>query len=174
MSVNDEEEFPYLVEEKKFIKEALAENKPLLGICLGSQLIASALGERVYPGEEKELGWYPLRLTEEGKSDEAFSDFPESFEVFQWHGETFDLPEGAKLLAASELYPHQAFRIGKGYALQFHLEVTKDMIMDWSREVPEKREEILRNIDEKVEKLNARAEIFFDRWLKVAGFKTKF
>jgi GMP synthase-like glutamine amidotransferase len=170
MSVNDEKSYPYLAEEKAMIRRALAENKPLLGICLGAQLIANALGVRVYPGEEKELGWYQLQLTQEGKQDEVFSAFPSRLEVFQWHGETFDLPTGATLLARSELYPHQAFRVGRSYALQFHFEVTSQMVREWSREVPDKRDEILLNLEERVAKLNHWAEVFFDRWLHVAGF----
>jgi GMP synthase-like glutamine amidotransferase len=170
MSVNDEESYPYLAEEKAMIRRALAENKPLLGVCLGAQLIASALGARVYPGEEKELGWYPLTLTQEGKQDEVFSAFPSRLEVFQWHGETFDLPREATLLASSQLYPHQAFRVGRSYALQYHLEVTSQMVREWSREVPDKRDEILLNLEERVAKLNHWAEVFFDRWLRLAGF----
>ncbi|GBE53981.1 glutamine amidotransferase [archaeon BMS3Bbin15] len=171
MSVNEEEKFPYLAEEKSFIKRTIGADKPLLGICLGSQLIASALGAEVYPskGKGRELGWYPLRLTEEGKKDIALSEFPESFDVFQWHGETFDLPENAILLASSELYKNQAFRIGKSYALQFHFEVTWDMILDWSKGAPEIRDMITRIKDEKLEELNSKAEIFFDRWLEIAG-----
>ncbi|WP_456474444.1 type 1 glutamine amidotransferase [Candidatus Pyrohabitans sp.] len=169
MSVNDEDSYPYLAVEKAVIRRALAEDKPLLGVCLGSQLIASALGARVYPGEEKELGWYPLYLTQEGRRDEVFSAFPPRFEVFQWHGETFDLPSEATLLASSPLYPHQAFRVGRSYALQYHLEVTAEMVREWSRDVPEKRDEILYNLEDRIDKLNRLAEVFFDRWLKVAG-----
>jgi len=168
MSVNELGKFPYLAEEKSFIKRAIEADKPLLGICLGSQLIASALGAEVYPGK-KELGWYPLRLTEEGKKDIALSEFPVSFDVFQWHGETFDLPENAILLASSERHKNQAFRIGKSYALQFHFEVMWDMILDWSKGVPEIRDMITRIKDEKLEELNSKAEIFFDRWLEIVG-----
>jgi GMP synthase-like glutamine amidotransferase len=167
MSVNDEAEYPYLVEEKALIRRALNADKPILGICLGAQLIASALGARVYPGEERELGWYPITLTEEGKRDEVFSAFPPHLEVFHWHGETFDLPRGAKLLAGSELYPHQAYRIGRSYALQYHLEVTAEMVRDWVRDVPERREEILLNLEQRVAELNRWAEVFFDRWLSL-------
>ena len=169
MSVNDEDSYPYLAEEKAIIRQALAEEKPLLGVCLGAQLIASAMGARVYPGKEEELGWYPLTLTREGRRDDVFSAFPPQLEVFQWHGETFDLPQGATLLASSQLYPHQAFRIGRSYALQFHLEVTAEMVRDWSREVPERRDEILLNLEKRVAELNHWAEVFFDRWLRLAG-----
>ncbi len=168
MSVNDEAEYPYLAEEKAVIRRALAAGKPVLGVCLGAQLIASALGARVYPGEEKELGWYDLVLTEEGKRDEVFSAFPPRFEVFQWHGETFDLPPGSALLADSELSPHQAFRVGRSYALQFHLEVTAEMVREWSREAPERREEMLHDLERRIAELNARAEVFFERWLRLA------
>ncbi len=169
MSVNDEGEYPYLAEEKRVIRQAVAENKPVLGICLGAQLIASALGARVYPGEVKELGWYRLLLTEAGAQDSVFSALPKEHEVFQWHGETFELPRGAVLLAGSELYPNQAFRVGRSYALQYHLEVTLGMIEDWVRSEPEVRERVLEDAESRVERLNRLAEVFFTRWLKLAG-----
>ncbi|NOZ60015.1 MAG: type 1 glutamine amidotransferase [Euryarchaeota archaeon] len=169
MSVNEESDYPYLAEEKALIRRALEVEKPLLGICLGAQLIASALGARVYPGRERELGWYPITLTGEGRRDEVFSAFPHRLEVFHWHGETFDLPAGARLLAGSELYPHQAFRTGRSYALQYHLEVTAEMVRDWVREVPERREEILHNLEQRVAELNRWAEVFFDGWLRLAS-----
>ncbi len=169
MSVNDEAEYPYLVEEKQLVREALAAGKPLLGICLGAQLIANALGARVYPGERKELGWGEVVLTQEARRDEVFSAFPERHEVFHWHGETFELPARAVLLSSSELYPHQAFRIGSGYGLQYHIEMTAELVRSWVREVPEVEEQVLDRLEERIEELNRLAEVFFRRWLALAG-----
>lgn len=122
MSVNDEELLPWLKEEKRFIADAMAVNKTVLGICLGSQLIASALDARVYANEEKEIGWFPVFA--EPLILDTFS-FPASAEVFHWHGETFDLPAGAIHLASSAACRNQAFQIGtRIIGLQFHLETT--------------------------------------------------
>jgi len=167
--VNDEAEYPYLVKEKQLIREALAAHKPLLGICLGAQLIANALGARVYPGERKELGWGEVVLTQAAREDEVFSAFPERHEVFHWHGETFELPEGAVLLSSSELYRHQAFRVGVSYGLQYHLEMTSELVRSWVREVPEVEEQALERLEERVRELNALAEVFFKRWVELAS-----
>jgi GMP synthase-like glutamine amidotransferase len=126
MSVNDEGQFPWLAAEKQFIAEAVNKNKTLLGICLGCQLIASALGSNVYPGDEQEIGWFPVYAQK--KSHTALA-FPNSFEVFHWHGETFDLPPEATLLASSAAYRNQAFQIGHSIlGLQFHLESTPESV----------------------------------------------
>ncbi len=122
MSVNDEDQFPWLREEKRFIAEAVASNKAVLGICLGAQLIARALGAEVYPGPEKEIGWFPVFA--EPAVANTFA-FPESTDVFHWHGETFDLPLGAVRLASSAVCQNQAFQFGtRVIGLQFHLETT--------------------------------------------------
>ncbi|MFI3156895.1 MAG: gamma-glutamyl-gamma-aminobutyrate hydrolase family protein [Methylococcaceae bacterium] len=124
MSVNDEEQFPGLVEEKLFIAEAIGKNKIVLGICLGCQLIASALGAKVYPGIEKEIGWFPVYSLHQSRDIPVF---PSSFEAFHWHGETFDLPTDAVLLASSTVCRHQAFQVGRHIlGLQFHLEATPE------------------------------------------------
>lgn len=123
MSVNDENEFPWLPEEKRFVRNAVENGKPVLGICLGAQLIASAMGAKVFPNALKEIGWYPI----EGASpaDSAVFGFPPSIEVFHWHGETFGLPPGATLLASSSACENQAFQLGDSViGMQFHLETT--------------------------------------------------
>ena len=123
MSVNDEDRFPCLVAEKQFIWDAIAKSKPVLGICLGAQLIASALGAGVYPNKVKEIGWFPIQGIE--SNDQPIFEFPESINVFHWHGETFDLPLDAIRLAKSDVCENQAFQFGKSVmALQFHLETT--------------------------------------------------
>jgi GMP synthase-like glutamine amidotransferase len=122
MSVNDERAFPWLKAEKQAVREVIAENKPVLGVCLGAQLIASALGARVYRNPAKEIGWFTIQGVYGGAS--AFS-FPRECTVFHWHGETFDLPAGAVHLARSEACEHQAFQIKRNViGLQFHLEMT--------------------------------------------------
>jgi GMP synthase-like glutamine amidotransferase len=125
MSVNDKDEFPWLVPEKRFIREAIDSGKPVLGICLGAQLIASAMGAKVYNNTVKEIGWFPVQgVSSIGSS--SFS-FPPSTKVFHWHGETFDLPPRATLLARSEGCGNQAFQIGTSViGLQFHLEITPE------------------------------------------------
>lgn len=132
MGVYEADRFPFLKRELAYIKKAIAAEKPVLGICLGSQLIAHALGARVYPNKRKEIGWYRVRLTPEGKKDSLFKGGPASPWVFQWHGDTFDLPPGARLLASSALCKNQAFRFGDNvYGLQYHLEVDEAMIREW-------------------------------------------
>jgi GMP synthase-like glutamine amidotransferase len=130
MSVNDD--LLYIRREIEMIQAAVARGKPVLGVCLGSQLIAKALGARVYPNAVKEIGWYPVRFHESARSDRLFAGIEEPETIFHWHGETFDLPEGAELLASSEACRNQAFRWRDNvYGLQFHLEVTPEMIADW-------------------------------------------
>ena len=127
MSVNDTAEFPWLIAEQQFIREVIRAGRPVLGICLGAQLIASALGSRVYPNHCKEIGWLPIQGVPSGEPD-LFS-FPPTAEVFHWHGETFDLPAGSHLLASSAGCRNQAFQLGNAViGLQFHLETTPDSV----------------------------------------------
>ena len=130
MSVNDN--LPFLEAELRLIERAVAAGKPVLGVCLGAQLIARALGARVYRNEAKEIGWFPVYWTGECAGDGLFGGLSEPETVFHWHGETFDLPEGARGLARSDVCRNQAFRFGRNvYGIQFHLEVTPEMIADW-------------------------------------------
>jgi GMP synthase (glutamine-hydrolysing) len=129
-SANDE--LPFLKQEMVCMREAVAAGKPVLGICLGSQIIAKALGASVYRNACKEIGWFPIRFTEAAGTDPLFAGFSGPETVFHWHGETFDLPEGAEWLAWSDKTRHQAFRYGSNvYGLQFHLEVTPEIVIDW-------------------------------------------
>src|SRR2546428_383274 len=132
MGVYDEAEYPFLRDEQHFLRRAMAQEVPLLGICLGSQLLAKALGARVYRNAQKEIGWYTVDLTPAGAADPLFAGLPLSLPVFQWHGDAFDLPAGARPLASSPLCAHQAFRYGdRVYGLLFHLELTPAIIHTW-------------------------------------------
>jgi GMP synthase (glutamine-hydrolysing) len=180
MSANDEDALPWLAGEKRLIAEAVRAGTPFFGACLGVQLLASALGARVYVGAEPEVGLLPVRLTDAGRSDPVFAGLPDEVVTLQWHGDTFDLPEGATLLATSPAYPHQAFRWGeRAYGVQFHLEVSPAMAEEWGR-VPEYAASLERTVGAEaagrlVEELAARTEMrehataMFDRWLTLAA-----
>jgi GMP synthase-like glutamine amidotransferase len=122
MSVLDEDGLPWLIQEKQFIRDAVAREIPILGICLGAQLIASAMGARVYPNPVKEIGWFPVRAV---PAPAGYLRLPQECMAFHWHGETFDLPEGAVHLARSDGCVNQAFQLHRNViGLQFHLETT--------------------------------------------------
>jgi len=127
MSVNDHEKYPWLANEKRAIEKVLKSKLPILGICLGAQLIANVLGSRVFPNNFKEIGWYPVEGVERepGGSDLL----PDKFEAFHWHGETFDIPDGARHIARSEACENQAFIYkDRVAAFQFHLETTPSIL----------------------------------------------
>ncbi len=132
MSAHEEADYPFLRWEKTIIRAAMDENVSVLGICLGAQLIAAALGTSVFHGRVREIGWSPISITPHGQVESLLGYLPENATVFQWHGDGFDLPAGAVRLASSAHYENQAFRLGKNiYGLQFHLEVTPQMIERW-------------------------------------------
>ncbi len=132
MNVDDVDNYPFLLPEVQLIEKILHEKKPVLGICLGAQLMAKALGEKVFANGTKEVGWHPIKLTEHAKDDLLFKKFPSSVNVVHWHGDTFNVPSGAVHLAETDTCKSQAFRWGeKAYALQFHFEVTPPMLQSW-------------------------------------------
>jgi GMP synthase (glutamine-hydrolysing) len=134
MSVNDEDLLPWLAGERRAIAEAVRAGMPYWGVCLGAQLLAASLSARVYRGATPELGIYDdLTLTDAARHDPVFAGLPSPLTTFQWHGETFEMPHGAALLAGSRLYPHQAFRYMRAYGLQFHLEVSVALVKSWLR-----------------------------------------
>lgn len=134
MGVGDRDRYPFLKEELRLIETALQEKKPILGVCLGSQLLAHVLGARVSRADRKEIGWHLVRLTEEGKSDPLFAGVEPSFFACHWHGDVFGLPKEAVSLAFSERTQQQAFRYGRhAYGLLFHLEVTENILREMIR-----------------------------------------
>lgn len=134
MSVNDEKKYPWLHHEKLFIEEAINQGKQVLGICLGSQLIANVLGSKVYPNKQKEIGWFPVRMNENAENT-ILHFFPKEFITFHWHGDTFDLPQGATHVAQSEGCLNQAFTYGDNVvALQFHPEMTQASMREMLKE----------------------------------------
>jgi GMP synthase (glutamine-hydrolysing) len=131
MGAYDEADHPWLAGEKRLLREAVEADVPVWGVCLGAQVLASALGARVYRGDEPEVGVLPVELTAAAAEDPVFGQAPPSFPTLQWHGDSFELPEGATLLASSPAYPHQAFRVGRSYGLQFHIEVPLELAREW-------------------------------------------
>jgi GMP synthase (glutamine-hydrolysing) len=141
MAVYDADRHPWIAPELTLLRAAMERGLPILGVCLGAQLLAAAAGAAVYPGgRPKEIGWGQVTLTPAGLADPLTRHLspggsgPDAATctVFQWHGDTFDLPPGAALLAGSAPYPHQAFRLGGNvYGIQFHCEVTEPIVRDW-------------------------------------------
>jgi GMP synthase (glutamine-hydrolysing) len=132
MSATDDAALPWLTDEKRLIAEAVAAGIPFWGVCLGVQLLAASLGARVYPGDVPEVGLLPVELTPEGRTDPVFAELPDGLVTLQWHGDTFDLPDGAIRLAGSPAYRNQAFRFKRAYGVQFHLEVSDEMAREWA------------------------------------------
>jgi GMP synthase (glutamine-hydrolysing) len=134
MSVNDDAELPWLTGEKRAIGEAVRAGRPYWGACLGAQLLAASLGAKVYAGVRPEVGIMPVKLTGAAGSDPVFRSLSAELPVLQWHGDTFDLPDGSILLAGSGAFPHQAFRWGtRAYGVQFHLEASVKLVRDWAK-----------------------------------------
>lgn len=129
MNIYEEDKYPWLVKEKKFIEQAIKHDKIVLGICLGSQLIADVLGAKVFPNPEPEIGWFPIELTPEAQTSNILNVLPKQLTVFHWHGDTFELPQGATRMASSAGCQNQAFIYGeKVIGLQCHLEATKSSV----------------------------------------------
>jgi GMP synthase-like glutamine amidotransferase len=136
MHPDQDERFAWLEREEGFLRTALEEDVPLLGVCLGAQMIARAAGAEVRPAREPEIGWYEIELTAEGRADPVLGALPERASAFQWHSYTFGVPEGAVELARSPVCT-QAFRAGRAWGLQFHAEVTLPMVRAWVAEEPD-------------------------------------
>lgn len=134
MNVYQADKHPYLKDEEEFMQKVMAKNIPLLGICLGAQMLAKSCGAAVTKAPAKEVGWYDAWLTEAGLKDQLFTGMKQKFKVFQYHEDTFAIPQGAELLVTGETCANQAFRWGKNaYGLQFHPEVSVSIVEDWLR-----------------------------------------
>jgi GMP synthase-like glutamine amidotransferase len=176
MSATDDADLPWLTAEKRLIAEAVRAGMPFWGVCLGVQLLAASLGSRVYPGPEPEVGLLPVTLTDEARADPVFAHLPPELVTLQWHGDTFDLPDGAVRLASSPAYENQAFRVERAYGVQFHLEVSSDMAREWA-EVPEYMSSLermlgheggtafLAAIEERAEEMREVGRAMFELWL---------
>lgn len=181
MNVDQVDRHPHLTTEVEIIQDALDRDLPVLGICLGAQLLARALGAPVGPAVQKEIGWYDVRVSEPGQTDPLLSTFEPTERIFQWHGDTFEIPRGADHLASSELCPNQAFRYGdKVYGFQFHLEVDAPLIDRWLS-IPVHREEIaalggavdadqIRSETEtRIDQARALSDRTFGEWVRLFG-----
>jgi GMP synthase (glutamine-hydrolysing) len=181
MGARDDAEHPWLAPEKRLVREAVDAGRPFLGVCLGVQLLAAALDAPVYPAERPEVGLLPVELTPEGRDDPLFAGVEEPLVSLQWHGDTFDLPDGAALLARSPVVPNQAFRAAeRAYGVQFHLEVTGEMAREWA-EVPayqrsladtlgeEDGARFIADVERRADELHPAARRLFANWLELAS-----
>jgi GMP synthase-like glutamine amidotransferase len=134
MNADETERYPYLLTQRQLMRQAVDAGLPVLGICLGAQMLARVFGARVYRAPVRELGFKPVRITEAGQADPLLGAFHSGDRVFQWHEDTFDLPDGAELLAAGDDVQVQAFRIGRNaWGVQFHFEVDAEGVGAWLR-----------------------------------------
>lgn len=132
MNVYEGNKYRFLLEEDTFIKEVINRGIPFLGVCLGSQLLAKAANSKIYKGPEEEIGWFKVKLTSNGERDPIFKDVLTPLDVFQWHGDTFDIPKNGILLACGNPVINQAFRVGKcAYGFQFHVEIDEGVLKRW-------------------------------------------
>lgn len=156
MNCDQVDRHPHLDTEIEVIKEAIREGKPVLGVCLGAQLIARALGAKVRKNPVKEIGWYELNPTDDGRKDPVTGEFAETQQIFQWHGDTFDIPHGAVHLATSPDCRNQAFRFKHNvYGFQFHLEVDEPMILRWLHTRSMAAEATAAGGDDRIEEIRA-------------------
>jgi GMP synthase (glutamine-hydrolysing) len=177
MSVYDNDKLPHLNDEMRLVESALKAQRPILGICLGSQLLAHVLGAKVYPGKQKEIGWHEVSLTTAASDDPLLAAAPGRFPAFHWHGDVFDLPRSAMCLAKSHLTACQAFRHGHGaYGILFHMEVTRpgvrSMIDSFPHEVAEvgsSAEAILTDTTAHLGRLMEIGDRVFEGWAKMAA-----
>ena len=179
IGVYQADEYPFLKQEIEIIKKRLDADLPTIGICLGSQLIAAAAGEKVYRGkQQKEVGWTRLEITEQGKGKPIEHICGSKTNMFHWHGDTFDMPKGATHLARTKQFENQAFSIGNSMALQCHPEVQLSQLQEWfvmfQRDITGDNplipvNELRKQTFENIETLNTQARLFFNEWLEQVG-----
>lgn len=178
MNVDEIEKHPHLAHEVELIQKAVEKKMPVLGICLGAQLIAKALGAKVTRHHTKEIGWVDVSLTEEGKKDSLFAHFQTTEKIFQWHSDAFELPKEAVHLASSIDCKHQAFRYGDNvYGFQFHLEVDEPMVHRWLKILSDEVEDaeiILKETHTHIQRLHALALHNFEAFVQLFGKEKKF
>ncbi len=168
MNVYEEDKYPFLREETSFLHRVINADMPVLGICLGAQMIAKAAAARVTRSPKEEVGWGLIRLTDAGRSDVLFQGFPQTLEVLQWHGDMFHIPENGALLADGTDCPHQAFRCRNAVGLQFHVEVTGDILAEWFADSPD-RQRILDRYDQVKQRLEMNAETMYTNFVRLLG-----
>jgi GMP synthase (glutamine-hydrolysing) len=179
MSANDAERYPCITREIELVKDFALKKKKVLGVCLGAQIMAKAFGAKVYPGPEKEIGWYDIEVDYRGGIDRLMGslvrhpetgEYLQKIKVFQWHGETFDIPEGGVRIAKSLLYPNQAFRYGEfAYAFQFHIEVREETIYEWLKDEPVDMEHLRKETQLFFGQYRQRAENFYRVFFGITG-----
>lgn len=167
MNVYEEDAHPWLKDEDILLKNALAAGLPVLGICLGAQLIAKAAGAAVRQAPVQEVGWRTVSLTPAGRASTLLAGLGQELTVLQWHGDTFDLPPGAALLASGDEVPHQAFALGRAFGLQFHVEASPELARAWFGGTAS-LEQILKLYDERGPELLAQAERVFANFVALA------
>jgi len=174
MSVNDP--LPWIADELRLIQQAFRQDLPMLGHCLGGQLISKALGGQIGPNPVKEIGWLPVQRAQNSEAQDWLCGLPENFEAFHWHGETFAIPRGATTILSSAHCPNQGFVIGNTLALQCHVEMTADMVRDWAQvndtEIAQpsatiqSAAQMTERLPERIEELHQYADLLYTRWLR--------
>ena len=174
MSVNDD--LPWINQELTLIRQAAKKDVPMLGHCLGGQLIAKALGGIITANPVKEIGWHSVSKLHNTTADDWLTALPNNFEVFHWHGETFSIPQGASPILSSQYCENQAFAVGNTLALQCHVEMTAPMVQEWVTEYADELrspsdslqagETILENLDIKINQLKPIADMIYQRWIQ--------
>lgn len=176
MSVNDP--LPWIPKSLNLIRQAVATDLPVLGHCLGGQLMARALGGRVRPNRVKEIGWLPVERADAGRESGWLNGLPGRFEVFHWHGETFGIPDGATHILRSRHCRNQGFALGRSLALQCHIEMTPEMVRTWAhdgeREIAaagpsasvQRRPQMLTSLARRIDALHRVADVFYGRWIQ--------
>lgn len=174
MSVNDP--LPWIADELSLIRQAFDADLPILGHCLGGQLISKALGGRIGPNPVKEIGWLPVEVTDSAVAHDWVNGLPATFEAFHWHGETFSIPTGATPFLRSAQCAHQGFVIGNTLALQCHIEMTSTMVRDWAQvndaeiaqpsATVQNATQMTDRLDQRIQQLHQYADALYTRWLR--------